>query len=268
VTVHPTTLADGQTTVTEPDSFLAQYDDIGAAYDSVVQGPLERWCVPYMVDRAVGDVDGLTLLDLACGIGQFTRRFRRAGARHVVGVDISAEMVTVARQMESAEPLGIQYRVGDAAALPVIGSFDLATGVFLLNYAATASELESMLRSVASNLGPGGRLVALTVNPGFRFDGPNMTKYGYTWVDDGPAGDGRLFTVIAHTPAGDISFKNYQLGRDHYEHALSKAGFSRHAWDSARIPEAAIREHGSAYWQDVVDNPPFAMLYAYKGLAL
>jgi ubiquinone/menaquinone biosynthesis C-methylase UbiE len=99
--------------------------------------------------------DWPTFIDLACGIGQFTRRFRRAGARHVVGVDISAEMITVARQTEAAEPLGILHRVGAAAALPVIGSFDLATGVFLLNYAATASELEAMLRGVASNLSPG-----------------------------------------------------------------------------------------------------------------
>jgi hypothetical protein len=41
-----------------------------------------------------------------------------------VGVDISAQMIALAQQREDAEPIGIEYRVADAATLGGIGPFD------------------------------------------------------------------------------------------------------------------------------------------------
>jgi ubiquinone/menaquinone biosynthesis C-methylase UbiE len=37
----------------------------------------------------LGDVTGLSVLDLACGDGFYTRRIKKAGADRVVGVDLS-----------------------------------------------------------------------------------------------------------------------------------------------------------------------------------
>ena len=46
--------------------------------------------------RALGDVTGLSVIDLGCGNGTSTRWLRRAGG-NVVGVDGSAAMVERAR---------------------------------------------------------------------------------------------------------------------------------------------------------------------------
>ena len=42
----------------------------------------------------------------------------------MVGVDISPQMIALAQQREYAEPMGIEYRVADAATLGGIGPFD------------------------------------------------------------------------------------------------------------------------------------------------
>ncbi|MFE2144000.1 class I SAM-dependent methyltransferase [Streptomyces sp. NPDC059456] len=46
---------------------------------------------------ALGGVSGLDTLDLACGYGYNTRLLARGGARRAVGVDISEEMIRLAR---------------------------------------------------------------------------------------------------------------------------------------------------------------------------
>jgi ubiquinone/menaquinone biosynthesis C-methylase UbiE len=74
------------------------------------------------------DVAGLTGLDIGCGEGHNTRLLARRGAR-VKGIDISEVFVTHARQAEDSEPLGIDYHVGSAVALPFDDrAFDFATG--------------------------------------------------------------------------------------------------------------------------------------------
>ena len=58
-------------------------------------------------------------------------------------------MIGLAEAEEAREPLGVEYRVGDARALEVAGPFDLAFAAYLLNYARTADELAKMCRAVA-----------------------------------------------------------------------------------------------------------------------
>ncbi|MEW1698367.1 class I SAM-dependent methyltransferase [Streptomyces sp. NPDC093249] len=75
----------------------------------------------------VGDVRGRSVLDLACGTGFHSGELERRGASDVVGVDISAEMVAAAREIDRREPLGVRYEVGGVAGLPLLGTpFDLA----------------------------------------------------------------------------------------------------------------------------------------------
>ena len=84
---------------------------------------------PAMVE-ACGNVKGLEVLDLGCGIGYFSRQMARNGASKVVGIDISPNQLAHARQIEEKERLGIEYTQGDAASviesLPE-ASFDLVT---------------------------------------------------------------------------------------------------------------------------------------------
>ena len=87
------------------------------------------------------------------------------GAAHVVGVDISVQMTTLAKQQEHAQPLGIEYHVADASVLGKIGAFDRVTASYFLHYAQSREQLLQMVRTVYDNLKPGQLFVASNLNP-------------------------------------------------------------------------------------------------------
>ena len=100
---------------------------------------------------------GTSVLDVACGTGIVARvaHERLGGTGEVVGVDISGPMLEVAREIEP----GVEWRVGDAAALPVAAGqrFDRVfcqQGIqFFADRQAAARELERVT-------GEGGVLLA------------------------------------------------------------------------------------------------------------
>jgi SAM-dependent methyltransferase len=88
----------------------------------------------------------------------------RRGAR-VTGIDISSRMIEHARRIESDEPLGVDYLVGDAADLqapPAGEPFDVATSCVALQ---DMPDVGRVFRAVRSVLRPGGRFVASITHP-------------------------------------------------------------------------------------------------------
>ena len=116
------------------------YDHIGSKYDDYSRTATLKRAERHSISLMVGGLDGERVLDLACGLGFYTRLLKQHGAGQVIGVDISPEMIRIARQHEEAEQLGIAYHVGNALELPDLGSFDLITAIWLLNYAKTKDE--------------------------------------------------------------------------------------------------------------------------------
>jgi SAM-dependent methyltransferase len=77
-------------------------------------------------------IDGLDGLDVGCGEGSNTQWLARRGAR-MCAVDIAPTFIAHARAREVADPLGIDFQVGDAMALSFADStFDFATSFMAL----------------------------------------------------------------------------------------------------------------------------------------
>ena len=74
-------------------------------------------------------------MDLGCGEGIYARKFKQKGAGRVVAADISEGMLTLAKEQEAKEPLGIEYILSDMQELGQVGSFDLVTAAYSLNHA-------------------------------------------------------------------------------------------------------------------------------------
>jgi SAM-dependent methyltransferase len=231
----------------------AQYDRIGSKYDEYARTATGKRAERYTFFRMVGGLEGKRVLDLACGFGFYTRLLKQRGAAHVLGVDISPEMIRLARQQEQAEPLGITYQVGDAVTLPPLGSFDLVTAVHLLTYATSKEQLLGMCRSIYANLVAGGRFVAYTNNPAFTLSKPNYTKYGITVLRLEPEAD-RYACEAEFVTAPSFRVRWYQWHQAPYERALQEAGFRDVAWYPSEVAPEDVVCYGEAYWRDFYDN--------------
>jgi SAM-dependent methyltransferase len=102
----------------------------------------------------IGDVAGLTVLDLGCGPGHLTRDMARAGAR-VIGVDFADAMIKQAQLREDHERSGACFRVALANDLAFLddSSFDLVVSAMALHdiaaYEATVDEVVRILKPKA-----------------------------------------------------------------------------------------------------------------------
>ena len=156
----------------------AQYDQIGSKYDAYARTATLKRAESYTFFRMVGDLAGKRVLDLACGFGFYTELLKQRGAAQVLGVDISPEDGAPGVHQGAGRPHEVEYRVGDAIDLPVLGSFDLVTAVYLLNYAMSKDQMLGMCRSAYDNLVAGGRFIAYTVNPAYTLSKPNGASTG------------------------------------------------------------------------------------------
>lgn len=113
--------------------------------------------------RIVDPKQGMTILDVACGQGYFSRAFAEKGAK-VVASDISSELVELAKKNESRN---IEYHVAPADKLSYAtdSSADVAVIILALqnieNLAGTIQECARALKS-------GGRFVFVLNHPAFR----------------------------------------------------------------------------------------------------
>ncbi|MGP3974078.1 class I SAM-dependent methyltransferase [Streptomyces sp. 8N114] len=240
---------------------VQQYDEIGEAFEGFKALPLTQYGEVPSFLAMVGDVRGKSVLDLASGTGFYSREFKRRGATEVLGVDISGEMVAVARGLEERGPLGVRYEVGDVSELRPLGRrFDVATGVQLLNYAEDIAAMEQMCRNVHRSLKPGAEFFVLAQKPDYRFDGPSLEKYGFLCEPTGEEIEtGPRFRVTALLdPPVEIVTTSPRC--EVYERCLRAAGFGELAWVPLEVSDAGVRKFGADFWADFLANPPLEML--------
>lgn len=141
---------------------------------------------------------GTRVLDLGCGNGYIARRLARRGAR-VIGVDASGPLIQRARAREAAHPLGIRYRLSDAADLSGIpaASVDVVVAnMSLMDIADGAGAIQEVGRVLRS----GGRFVATISHPCFDVD----TRSAWV-IEPAEGGSGVYRKVTAYRrPHSDI----------------------------------------------------------------
>jgi ubiquinone/menaquinone biosynthesis C-methylase UbiE len=106
-------------------------------------------------------VAGLDIIDLGCGTGRWLEVLKQSGARSLLGVDFSREMLEVA-----ASKLGdaAQLVQGNCVGVPLAdNSVDLVLCNFVLSY---VEDPETLLKKVRGALRPGGSLFITDLHPG------------------------------------------------------------------------------------------------------
>jgi SAM-dependent methyltransferase len=240
----------------------AQYDAIGATYAGWKETPVPKYSEVPTVERVLaGQIQGRSVLDLACGTGFYSRLFKQWGAARIVGVDVSEAMIAAAREAEGRDRLGIGYVVADAADMPVLGAFDVATATYLLHYAETPKVMGRMSRTIAANLKPGGLLFALLPEPDYVMGKGDTERYGFTYRTVTSDKNWMLVHADVHTdPPFSIEYRHWK--RDVYGKVLHAAGFTDLQWYPFMVSAEGLSKFGEAYWRDILANPVSTVLTA------
>ncbi len=141
---------------------MSAYDKIARLYDPWSRSVVED--VAFYVDEARRS--GGPVLELGVGTGRIAVPIAAAGIE-VVGVDLSAGMLEVARERAALAGVSLDLRLGDMRDPPVDGAFPLVAIPFRsLLHMETDSDRRAALRAAARRLAPAGRLVFDVFAPG------------------------------------------------------------------------------------------------------
>jgi predicted TPR repeat methyltransferase len=133
------------------------YDEVAAEYDTWV-GAGSALADPTF-EELVGTIKGQEVCSVACGQGREARFLGAQGAA-VTGVDLSENLLALARRHEEADPLGISYLQGDAQTLEGLAnnSFDgVVCYLALMDIPSVDSALQSIARYSGQAAGSSSR---------------------------------------------------------------------------------------------------------------
>jgi SAM-dependent methyltransferase len=166
-----------------------------------------KWSLPESELRVLPEVAGKDVIELGCGTAYFGAWLKRAGARRVVGVDVTPAQLETARRMDEEFGLGLELVEANAEDVPLPdGSFDLVVS----EYGASIwcdprlwiAEAARLLRARGELFFLRGSTLSLLCMPdtgqvGEQLVRPQRGLYKLEWYDDEPG-------VEFHPPASEL----------------------------------------------------------------
>jgi SAM-dependent methyltransferase len=244
------------------------YNAIAEKYQKASDNPIKQYIESYSFLQQLGDIRGKSVLDLACGEGYYTRLIKQQDAIQVIGLDISETMIQKAQTAELAKPLGIAYRVQDVTKMGIVGAFDVVTAIYLFPYAATEEALTAMFKAIAANLKPGGKLVAITLNPHLCAQDLSIyPHYGIRMNADATFQDGEpiTFTIdMPHIPNSSFDLLVTYWQQQTMEQTARRAGFQKISWQALQMSEEGLEKYPKDHWQLFLERSYSIVLVCYK----
>jgi ubiquinone/menaquinone biosynthesis C-methylase UbiE len=171
------------------------YGSFALLYDELMRDvPYDQWIDFIKQQKESYDVKGNRFLDVACGTGEISIRLSQEGF-HVTGIDLSAEMLTIARSKAEKSGHSLFLVQQDMTELVGLGEFDMV-GIFCdsLNYLQTESSILSTFERVGQHLIQGGL---------FFFDVHSSYKMNELFIDQTYAYNGEDISYIWQCFEGD-----------------------------------------------------------------
>lgn len=247
------------------DSAALAYEQFNGAEDSYSYN-IEWPCIQALLPA----LEGKTVLDLGCGTGIFTFLLEKYQPKKLIGLDLSEEMLRIARQKAEALGSRAQFIMGDAAqcgqliAEPVDFIFSSTTTHYIEN-------LPRLFEQIVKCLIPGGNCVLSVIHPVYsamypiergerfpkdeewtvRYLDRRKRAYIQPWIEYNDAYENRLSRSFHHTFGDYIS-------------AIIGAGLKIEALREP-LPPAAWRESQPYRYESFVETPTYMILKLAKG---
>lgn len=136
-------------------------------------------------------LEGVKLLEVGCGRGDFALHLARQGA-HVTAVDFSPRAIELARARAESLNIPVCFQVADAQALPFAeGSFDLVVSCECLEHVPSPSLVLSEIHRV---LRTSGKVILTTEN----YSNALLLNWAHAWLRKQPINSGERQQPIEH----------------------------------------------------------------------
>lgn len=219
-----------------------QFGRVASYYDLLMHDVPYHYWISYVEQLLLErDYNPKTVLEVACGTGNFTEYLHKAGFDSV-GVDIAPKMIAEAKRKAQEKGFPIHYEVQDAAVLDLnTRKFELCVSLFdSLNYIIQPERLQMALDRIATHLVPNGLLI-FDMNSEFSlmnhfFDQDTIDKdqtLRYQWISQYYP-DTRLCCVVMKFWYRTDAENELEFEEEHWQFAyredevvemLKKAGF-------------------------------------------
>ena len=239
---------------------MNQYDTIGVKYYKCKQQPWRKYVEEYTLNKMLGDINDKTILDLACGDGFYSRKFSIRNPKKIVGVDISKEMIVLANEW-STKFTNIEYINKDACDVDLPEKFDIVTGIYLLCYAQTETQLNNFVKTIKKHLKNDGIFIGINDNIMQSISNyKKMKKYGFEKsIDIQENGQPIKYDFYDDDGSFICCFDDYYLSKKIYENAFLKNNLIIEWIFPELDPEENNRQE---YWNDFLTDPPIIGLIA------
>ena len=246
------------------DRMAASYEDFTEGEDSYSY-KIEWPCIKKMLP----DLSGKSILDIGCGTGRFTFLLEKENAESVTGLDLSSEMLLIAKK--KGEKLGSKavFTKGDMLKLTdsVHDKYDF---IFSSTSTHFINDLNSLFRQMADVMRLSGQAVISVINPVYSAQYP--IKHG----EEFPTDDEWVVRYLDKSERSYIQpwieyndyIENYLSMSYHhtfsdYINAAIKAGFSIEEVEEPYPPEE-WKENEKGRYDNFIETPTYMILKLKK----
>ena len=156
------------------------FDEIAKRYEAAFS---EDPSLQQIIDRSLGLLKpNSSILDLGCGTGKPVCYQLAAAGHNVTGIDISQEMLEIAKRQVNGEFLKADMTKYTPAPTQ---QFDAIFTIFSL-FNSSYEQIHSLMFKFREWLTPGGRLIIATIPSDCMFDDKSLYNESGKWVDTKP----------------------------------------------------------------------------------
>lgn len=244
-----------------PNTEIAGYDYLASTYEKTKQAPWREVFELRTVRGLLGSISpGTKILDLGCGGGFYLPLILDKSPVRVEAIDLSNGQIALAQQRWKHDSR-VHFSVCDARYFRPSQTFDVVTGLWILNYAKTREDLENFFSTISYTLQPQGVFLGINDNP-FSPEQSYLDykPYGFVKEFESPRQEGSKVVWVISEPV-EMKITNYWWSPQSYKDAAFKAGLELEFQNpDCSIPDSAT----PGYWDFFQKYPPFIAIKAQK----
>jgi toxoflavin synthase len=231
-----------------------QYESQAKKYNFLREGLHQKYVKRPSIEKVIKNkLNKKKVLDLACGEGEFSRFLEKKGAI-VTGLDISKELIKIAKEKNKTYDTNIKYHIGNAFNFENIKDrFDVITGVYFLNYASSKANLKQFFKLAKNHLIKNGKMIFLVPNYDFR---KYYFNYGIESFTPDKEGQKLKFNIFDDDGSLKLKLECYYWKTKTYEEIFTESGFDFKEHPLI-ISTAGIKKYKTKFWKEILKNPIF-----------